>query len=133
MGFRQSDLTPTQVTPITPPGKSHLFKIFEVTTADTVASVKAMLPASASVTNVYYYGDGVADTGEVVTLTIANNSGTISTGTLDAETDGGSNGLMVMSNLPNLESVPADGDLRVSAVTTATQGGPFRFLVEFVA
>src|SRR5690606_26450880 len=112
MGFRQSDLTPTQVTPITPPGKSNLFKIFEVTTADTVASVKAMLPASVSVTNVYFYGDAVADTGETVTLTIEDNSGVISTGVLDAETDGASNGLMAMSNLPNLEAVPANGDLK---------------------
>lgn len=133
MGFRQSDLTPSQVTPITPPGKGHLFKIFEVTTADTVASVKAMLPASASVTNVYFYGDGAADTAETVTITISDNGGVISTGTLAADTDGATNGLMAMSNLPTLESVPANGDLKVSAVTDATQGGPFRFLVEFVA
>ena len=133
MGFRSSDLRPTQVTPITPPGKCHLFKLIEVTTADTAESVKAMLPASSSVTNVYYYGDAVGDADSTVILNISNNTGIISTGRLDAETDGASNGLMQMSNLPNLEAVPNQGDLKVTAVTTAASGGPFRFLIEFVA
>ena len=133
MGFKQIDMVPPQVTPITPPGKCHLFKLIEVTTDDTTESVKAMLPAAASVTNVYYYGDAVAGAGETVTINISDNSGVISTGVLDAETDGAGNGLMQMSNLPNIESLPLQGDLKVSAVTTATSGGPFRFLIEFVS
>lgn len=133
MGFKTLDLTPLQVTPITPPGKTHLLKVFQVTTADTVGVVKAMLPGSSSVTNIYYHGDNAGDVGSAVALTISNNTGDISSGTLDVETNGTGTGIVDMSNLPNLEPVPMQGDLKITAVTTATTGGPWRFVVEYVA
>lgn len=139
MGFRLTDLRPTQITPITPPGKPHLAKIIEVSRTDTVASIKAMLPAQSSVIGFRFYPSVASDAGTTasVTLTIANNTGTISTGSVDVK---GTTTVsqVTMAGLPNIEPIPNTGDLKISAVyaetgTASTTGGPWKLVVEFVA
>lgn len=140
MGFKQIEVTPTQVSPLQPSGKAHQIKVFQVSRTDTVSSVKAILPAQASITNIYGYGSVASNaaTTATVTLTVADNSGTVSTATYDVKTNGATNQLLNATNLPNIEPLPLNGDLRISAVyaetgTASTTGGPWRIAVEYVA
>lgn len=139
MGFKQIELVPPQVSPLQPSGKAHQIKVFQVARTDTVASVKAMLPAQASITNVILYRSTASDaaTSSTVTITVADNSGTISTGSYDTKTNGAITGIVNMTNIPNIEPLPLNGDLRISAVYAAvgaeTTGGPWKVAVEYVA
>lgn len=140
MGFKTLDVTPLQITPITPPGKTHLVKVIQVSRTDTVASVKAQFPASSSFIAVRQYGSVASDaaTTAAVTLTISNNTGTVSSGSADVKTNGATTNIVNMSNLPNLEPTPLTGDYTLTAVyaetgTASTTGGPWKFVIEFVA
>lgn len=140
MGFQRTDFVPLgNISPITPPGKAELHKVFTVSRTDTVSSVKAMLPAAASVVGVYLYGSVASNaaTTAAVTLTIANNGGTVSTGAIDVKTNGAVTALAQMSNLPNEQPIPANGDLKISAVyaesgTASSTGGPWKVRVAYV-
>lgn len=143
MGFKQVEVVPiaaTGPTPLIPAGKAHQIKVFQVSRTDTVASVKVRLPAQASVTNVILYRSVASDaaTTATVTVTVADNSGTISTGAYDVKTNGAVTGIVNMTNLPNIENVPTNGDLAISAVyaetgTASTTGGPWKVAVEYVS
>lgn len=135
MGFKASDIVPVSSngpTPITPPQKNLVTKAFQVVRTDTVAVLKEMEPADASIVEVLFHG-GVASnagTSSTLTITIANNGGTISTGTVNLITGGATTAIVQMTNLPNIEPLPLNGDLRVSAVvaetgTASTLGGPW--------
>lgn len=140
MGFKQIELVPPQISPLQPTGKAPQYKVFQTSRSDTVATLKAMLPAQASVISVVLYGSvasNAATTG-TMTITIADNSGTISTGTYDVKTNGATTGFVNMTNLPNIEPLPLNGDLRISATyaetgTASTLGGPWKVAVEYVA
>ena len=140
MGFKQIELVPPQISPLQPTGKAHQIKVFQVARTDTGNPLKAMLPAQASVTNVYLYAGTASDAGTSadVTITISNNSGVISTGVYDVKTDGATTGIIQMSALPNIEPLPLLGDLKINADyaeagTASTTGGPWRVAVEYVA
>lgn len=140
MGFKQSELVPTQISPLQPSGKAHQVKVFQVSRTDTVSSLKAMLPAQASVLNVIIYGSTASNAGTTasVTVTITNNSGTVSTGAYDVKTSGAVTGFVQMTNLPNIEPLPLVGDLKINAVyaetgTASSAGGPWKVVVEYVA
>lgn len=142
MGIKQSELVPIGVlgpTPITPVGKADLSKFFQATRTDTVATVKARLPAQSSVAQITFYGSVASNaaTTATLTITIADNSGTISTGTVDVKTNGATTALVQMTNLPNIESNPPNGDLTVSVVYAetggaSTLGGPWKLRVLYV-
>lgn len=140
MGFKQIELVPPQISPLQPTGKAHQIKVFQVARTDTVSALKAMLPAQASVTNVYVYRSTASDaaTTASVTITITDNSGTVSTGAYDVKTNGAVTGIVNMTNLPNVEPLPLNGDLKINAVyaetgTASTTGGPWKVAVEYVA
>lgn len=140
MGLYLQDVVPTASygpTAQTPPGKGELHKFIQVARTDTVASVKAVLPASASVIGVVRYGATASDAGTSagVTITLANNSGTISTGTADVLQN--ATGYVNMTNLPNFVSVPPNGDIKVSAAyaesgTASTTGGPWIIRITYI-
>lgn len=139
MGFKQLDITPLNVTPITPVTKNQVGVAFQVSRTDTVTSVKSMAPADASILRVTLFGSTASDaaTTATVTVTIANNSGTVSTGTYNVKANGATTGDLNMTNLPNLEPLPLTGDLTVNAVYAetggaSTTGGPWRMLVTYV-
>jgi hypothetical protein len=142
MGIKQVELVPINTsgpTTTIPGAKNTIAKYFQVTRTDTASAVKCVLPACASVVQVTVYGSTASDaaTTATVTLTIANNSGTISTGTVDVKTNGATTAFVQMTNLPNIESIPAAGDLRISAVyaetgTASTTGGPWKFGIDWV-
>lgn len=139
MGIKQVELVPFQISPLQPAGKPPLYKVFQVSRTDTVSSLKAMLPAQASIVSVILYGSTASDaaTTASVTVTVANNTGTISTGAYDVKANGAVTNFVQMSALPNIEPLPAAGDLRISAVyaetgTASTTGGPWKVAVEYL-
>lgn len=140
MGFKQIELVPSQISPLQPSGKAHQIKLFQVARTDLTNPLKAMLPAQASVTNVYLYGSTASDAGTsaTVTITISNNTGVISTGIYDVKADGTITGIVRMTDLPNIEPQPLLGDLKINADyaetgTASTTGGPWKVAVEYVA
>lgn len=139
MGFRSSDINVTNPTPLTPSGKAEQHKMFQTSRSDTASTLKAVLPAQVSLIAVYFYGGTASDAGTTATLTItvSNNSGTISTGTVNVKTNGATSALVNMSALPNLEAIPANGDIKITAQyaetgTAATTGGPWNIVVAYV-
>lgn|SRR3990167_2503428 len=132
-------LAPAQITPITPVAKQVFTQAFQVSRTDTASAVKAMLPADASILYVLREGSSVSDalTTATVTITAANNSGTVSTKADDVKTSGATTGFVQMTSLPNVEPLPLVGDISVSAVyaetgTASTTGGPWNYVVAFV-
>lgn len=142
MGIKQVELVPintTGPTPTIPGAKNTVGKYFQVARTDTASSVKCVLPAQASIVQVTVYGGTASDaaTTATVTLTVTNNSGTVSTGVVDVKANGATTALVQMSNLPNIEPLPLAGDLKISAVyaetgTASTTGGPWKFGIDWV-
>lgn len=142
MGIKQQDLVPlsaTGPTALIPTAKDLMVKHFTIARTESTSTLKVVLPADATVLEVSKYAGTNSDAGtsSTFTCTIANNSGTISTGTLDMKTAGTTAGHVAMSNLPNLEPVPLTGDLRISAQvveagTVSTAGGPWYFKVVYI-
>jgi hypothetical protein len=142
MGIKQVELVPINTngpTTTIPAAKPALNKVFQVSRTDTAATLKAVLPAQSSVLKVLFYGGVASDaaTTATVTITLANNSGTISTGTVDVKANGATTALVQMSNLPNIESLPPQGDIKVNAQYAetggaSTVGGPWKMLIEWV-
>ena len=140
MGIKQIELIPIQdPSPLIPSGKGHYVKAFQAVRTNTTSVVKAVLPAQSSVWNVYFYGsvDSDAATTATLTVTVSDNSGVISTGTVDVKGAGATNALVNMTNLPNIEQVPTNGDLKVACVYAetggaSTVGGPWKVGIEYV-
>lgn len=141
MGYKQVDLIPigsVGPTPITPVPKDMMEKIFQVVRADTTATLKAVIPADASISSILFYGSIASDavTSASLVIQVQNNTGVISTGIYDLKANGAIMGFVQMSNLPNIEQFPLLGDLKITAQVTevggATVGGPWKLAVRFV-
>ncbi|CAB4130568.1 hypothetical protein UFOVP128_12 [uncultured Caudovirales phage] len=142
MGFLASDITPISSlgpTPLIPTAKDIQTKVFQIARTESTSTLKMMLPADASVVEVSKYGSTNSDAGTSSTLNvvIANNTGTISSGTADMKTTGTTTSHVQMSNLPNIQPLPLAGDLKVSAYVTevgtaSTAGGPWYIKVLYV-
>ena len=142
MGFLVTDFTPVNSngpTVLVPSSKDVVTKVFKVSRSDTTATLKVVLPADASIMAVRFYGGTASDAGTSATLTItaANNSGTVSTGTYDVKTNGAITGELTMSNLPNVQPVPLTGDITIKATyaetgTVSTTGGPWNMSVSYI-
>lgn len=142
MGFKQVELVPIGVlgpTPITPASKSVQELVFQVTRTDLTAVLKAQLPGDSSLLGLTFYSatNSNAGTTASVTFNVSNNGGVISTGTVNALTGGATTAGVQMSNLPNIEQNPLQGDLKITAQyaetgTASTAGGPWIVGVRFV-
>ena len=143
MGLKQTDITPISTTGPTvtiPVNKDIVTKVFAVSRSDTASTLKAVLPADASVIEVSKLGNTNSDAGTTATVTIviSNNTGAISTGTaLDVKGAGTTTSHVQMPNLPNLEPLPLLGDLRITATYAetggaSTTGGPWYIKVSYV-
>lgn len=141
MGFKQVDIVPlATISPITPPGKPDLHKVFQVSRTDTVASVKALVPAQSSILYFILHGsvNSNAATTASVTIQVSDNSGIISTGSVDVKANGATTAIVQMTNLPNVEPVPLNGDLTITAIyaetgTASTAGGPWKISIAYAA
>lgn len=142
MGFLATDFTPissTGPTVLIPTSKDVVVKVFKASRSDTTATLKAVLPADASILSVIFYGGTASDAGTTASLTItaANNGGTISTGSYDVKTNGATTGLVNMSSLPNVQPVPLNGDITIKATyaetgTASTAGGPWNVAITYI-
>ena len=140
MGLLATDITPLQsVSPLIPTSKDVVTKVFQVARTESTATVKMILPADASIIEISKFGATNSDAGtsSTLTITVANNTGTLSTGTVDLLTTGTTTSHIQMSNLPNLQAVPAAGDIKISAQvvevgTASTVGGPWYIKVLYV-
>ena len=143
MGIKQSDLiTPlaSGPSPLNPTGKPLYMKVFQVPRTMTASTLLAVLPAHASITNIRILAgvNSNAGTSASVTITVANNTGTISTGSANVLTLGNTTSDLSMTNLPNIEPLPLLGDIKISAVYAETgaassTGGPWNFVVIYTA
>lgn len=143
MGFRPTDITvisSTGPTTLIPTSKDVVVKAFKVSVADTASTLKAVLPADASILNIIMTGSVASDAGTsaTVSLVVSDNTGAISTGTaVNVKTSGASTQIVQMPNLPNLQPSPLTGDLKITATyaetgTPSTTGGPWTFIVTYV-
>jgi len=142
MGLLASDITPfATLGPTTnlPAGKDIQTKVFVIARTESASTLKVALPADASVLEVSKYGSTNSDAGTSSTLSvvIANNGGTISSGTADLKTTGTTTSHIQMSALPNLQPSPLNGDVRITASvaevgTASTVGGPWYVKVMYV-
>ncbi len=142
MGIKQVDLVPissTGPTALIPASKDVSAKYFQTSRSDTANTLKMVLPADSSVTEVLFYGSSNSNAGTTATLTItvSNNSGVISTGTVNVLTGGATTAIVQMSALPNIEPLPLNGDLLIKAQYAETgaassAGGPWNVGVVYV-
>jgi len=143
MGFRLSDITPlttTGPTTLIPTSKDVVVKAFKVTRSDTTSTLKAVLPADASVLNIIMTGSVSSDAGTTatVTLVLSDNTGAISTGTaVNVKTSGTTTQIVQMPSLPNIQPSPLTGDLKITATyaetgSASTTGGDWTFIVTYV-
>ena len=142
MGFLASDITPISSlgpTTLIPSAKDVQTKVFQIARTESSSTVKAILPADASIIEISKFGSTNSDAGTSSTLNVvvANNTGTISSGTNDLKTTGTTTSHIQMSSLPNIQPVPLTGDLKVSAYVTevgtaSTVGGPWYIKVMYV-
>jgi len=142
MGFLSTDITPFTPlgpTPLVPTAKDVQTKVFQIARTESASTLKAVLPGGSSVIEISKFGSSNSDAGTSSTLNIviADNTGTISSGTSNLKTTGDTTGHIQMSNLPNLQPVPLTGDLRINAYVTevgtaSTTGGPWYIKVLYV-
>lgn len=142
MGIKQVELVPisaTGPTQLIPSGKNVGTKVFTTLRADSTATLKCVLGGSQSIIGVTLFGSVVSNavTTATMTIVVSNNSGVISTGVYDVKGAGATTGYVQMSNLPNIEPIPANGDLKITAQYAdtggaATLGGPWNVRVDYV-
>lgn len=142
MGFLATDLTVISSTgPTTniPVRKDVGVKAFSVARTETSDVLKVVLPADASIVGLKVYAGTASDaaTSATLTFTVANNGGTISSGTYDVKTNGAVTGEVSLTGLPNLQPVPLNGDITIKAKygevgTASTTGGPWNVVVSYV-
>lgn len=139
MGFLATDVSPLQsVSTNIPVGKDRLVKVFKVSRTDTAAVTEVVLPADASIEGIIFNGTTTSDaqTTASVSITVANNGGTIGTGSVNVKSVT-TTGHVTMTGIPNIQPVPLNGDITVTAVyaetgTASATGGPWYFTVQYV-
>lgn len=142
MGILQTDLVPFSPTGPTvniPSSKDVQVKVIQTSRLDTTAVLKAMLPADASLLGIEFMGSVASDAGTsaTMTVTVANNAGTVSSGTYNVKTSGAVTGPITMSGIPNIQPIPLTGDLTVKTVyaetgVASTVGGPWNLVIYYV-
>jgi hypothetical protein len=139
MGILVINTPAASVTSTVPVAKDVQAKVFQVARSETSSVVKLILPADATILSVVREGSTASDaaTTATVTITVANNGGTVSSKADDVKGSGATTGFVTMSSLPNAEPRPLNGDLTVSAIyaetgTASTTGGPWNYVVNYV-
>ena len=121
MGFKQADLVypgSTGPTAQSPVAKDGSLKIFQLSRTDTTATLKAVLPADASIMGFLIYGTA-SDAGTTANISIGSNvTATQFVNAQDVKTTGGlviPTSTFQSSTLPQLENTPLTGDVQIWA------------------
>jgi hypothetical protein len=142
MGFLNTDFTPINSsgpTALIPSSKDVTVKVFKVARTDTTASVKAVLPADASILDVQLIG-AASDAGTTATVSIGTSAtATEIVNAQDVKTAGGKIRPTTSwsTNYPNVQPVPLTGDIQLYAKyaesgTASTAGGPYTAIVTYI-
>lgn len=141
MGLKQVDLVPftAQISPNVPAAKDIQIKAFQVLRTDTVASVKASLPADATVINIYMVG---VASNAVTTATVSVGTTSAANEWINGQDVKTAGGMIrpttsYSTNLPNVEAYPLGQDIAVYAKYAETggassAGGPYTVVIEYV-
>lgn len=135
MGFKTSDLRPTQITPITPPAKSHLYKIFEIEDRAHTNELKVMLPAQASVIDFKVFAEDASAVTGTIDILLRRGSTIVASGTVDLTemaTQPSPVLYVTLAGLPNLVGSPETQDLSIYITTAGSLGGSLKVITEFV-
>lgn len=138
MGIQVLATPVASVNALVPVNKDVSIKVFQIARTDTASSVKLVLPADATILQVYRNGSVASDsaTSSTGTTTIANQSGTITTLTDNVKANGAAYANFPSVGLPNAQPTPLAGDITISAiyaeVGASTVGGPWTYIVEYV-
>lgn len=137
MGFKVSDLSPTQITPTTPSSKDVKVKAFQVARTDTAAALKMWLPADASILD--FTISGVASDA-LTTAVVKLGSTTAATEYVPtADVKGGGTFIrptITGTAVVQTEDLPLGSDKPIYAIyaetgTASTVGGPWKVVVYF--
>lgn len=136
MGWKSSDLSPSQFSSITPAAKDVRVKVFQVSRSDTVQTTKMYLPANSSLVEAVLVVAVTANsqTSDIVSVgmgTTTNN--VIASQTVTALT-------VFRNTLPTVMAAVEGtftGDIPITAIytgvgTAATTGGPWTVMVKYV-
>lgn len=139
MGILVLNTPAAQVTTTVPVNKDVQANVFQVARTDTASRLALELPADATILEVRRCASTASNAGTTagVTVTVTNNSGTVSSGTDDVKTNGAAAGSITMSGLPNAEPRPLTGDLQITVQYAETgvassAGGPWNYVVYYV-
>lgn len=137
MGIKVLNTPAAQVTATVPVAKDIQIKTFQISRTDTVSSTKLILPADATLLFIESPQSVASDsaTSATATVTMSNNSGSVSVGADNVKTNGATTRFVPMTNLPNVEPLPLNGDLVITGVYAevgaSTVGGPWTYIVAF--
>jgi len=143
MGFLATDLTPissTGPTVLIPTSKDVVVKAFQVLRTDTTATLKAVLPADASLLDVDIYGVA-SNAGTTATVSIGTTSANSNEiiNAQDVKTAGGKirPTTSYSTSWPNIQPVPLVGDIQIYAKyaetgTASSAGGPYTIVVYYI-
>jgi len=144
MGFKQVDLVypgSTGPTAISPSPKEGSLKVFQVSRTDTTASLKAVLPADASILGFLIYG-AASNAGTTATISIGSTSANSNefVNAQDVKTTGGliiPTASVNSANMPQLENIPLGADIQIYAKytesgTASSAGGPYKVAIWYV-
>lgn len=141
MGFRQIEVTPTNITATTPAGHDVLCKMFQIARTDTTSSIKMELPVDSTIVGIDIYGPASdAATTAVVSVGTTTSSNEIISGQ-DVKTAGGKinvTSAWQSATYPNIIGVPLSGvDLNIygkyaETGTASTTGGPYKVVIMYV-
>lgn len=139
MGILVLNTPAANVTSTVPVSKDVQILVFQVARTDTASRVELILPGDATILAISRTAGVASDaaTTATVAITVANNSGTVSSGTDNVKANGAVPTGITMTSLPNVQPVPLTGDLTISAVyaetgTASTTGGPWNYVVWYV-
>ncbi len=138
MGFKQTDLVPFSLQSTTPSCKDVRVKVFQILRTDTVASVKMLLPADATVLDFVIVGTA-SDAGTTATVSIGSTS--TSTEYVNGQDVKGAGTFIrptttvTGTNMVQIEGLPQGADRAIYAKYAETGGastvGSWKVLVYF--
>ena len=144
MGFKQVDLVypgASGPTAISPSPKEGSLKIFQLSRTDTTASLKAVLPADASILGFLVYGVA-SNAGTTATISIGTTSANANelVNAQDVKTAGGMiipTSSVNSANMPQIEGYPLGQDIQIYAKyaesgTASSTGGPYKVAIWYV-
>ena len=143
MGWKPTDVVPissTGPTATLPPSKDGQIKVFQLSRTDTTATVKAVLPADATILGFLIFG-AASNAGTTATISIGSTvAATEFVNGQDIKTAGGlviPTSTVNPANVAQVETLPHGSDIQIWAKYAETgaassAGGPYKIAIWYV-